>query len=105
MGHKKYYLPEFWVHFPRNQERFSMRFRLALRRPYAEWPIDAEGPDERAAQRNPSPSGPGQASYLSICGKELAAPYRSGESPSPREGVLQKNEDTFFSFKPSYNEG
>ena len=45
---------------------------------------------ERTAQRNPGPSGPGQASYLSICGQQLAAPYRSGESPSPRERVLQK---------------
>ena len=44
---------------------------------------------ERAARRNPGPSGPGQASYLSSCGKELAAPYRSGESPSFQEGVLQ----------------
>ncbi|MES2273055.1 MAG: hypothetical protein V4487_02555 [Chlamydiota bacterium] len=44
---------------------------------------------ERAAQRNPGPTGPGQASYLSIRGKELAAPYRSGETPSLQEGVLQ----------------
>ncbi|MES2272592.1 MAG: hypothetical protein V4487_00170 [Chlamydiota bacterium] len=44
---------------------------------------------ERAAQRNPGPSGSGQASSLSIRGKELAALYRSGESPSLQEGVLQ----------------
>lgn len=45
---------------------------------------------ERAARRNPGPSGPGQASYLLGCGKALAARYRSGESPSLEEGVLQK---------------
>lgn len=44
---------------------------------------------ERAARRNPTPSGVGQASYPSGCGKELAALYRSGESPSFEEGVLQ----------------
>ncbi|MES2272874.1 MAG: ankyrin repeat domain-containing protein [Chlamydiota bacterium] len=45
---------------------------------------------ERAAQRNPGPTGPGQASCLSICGKELGhPPYRSGETPSLQEGVLQ----------------
>jgi hypothetical protein len=44
---------------------------------------------ERTARRNPGPSGPGQASELSIRGKELAAPFRSGESPSLKEGVLQ----------------
>ncbi|MBX7067153.1 MAG: hypothetical protein K1X28_07975 [Parachlamydiales bacterium] len=56
---------------------------------------------ERAARRNLGPSGvptdasleevarPSQASYLSICSKELAAPYQSGESPSLQEGVLQ----------------
>jgi hypothetical protein len=49
---------------------------------------------ERAARRNPSPSRPpGQASCQSKCGKELAAPYRSGESPSFEEGVLQKHSD------------
>jgi hypothetical protein len=45
---------------------------------------------ERTARRNPGPLGSGQASYLIICGKELAAHYRSGESPSFQEGVLQK---------------
>ncbi|MES2272979.1 MAG: methyltransferase domain-containing protein [Chlamydiota bacterium] len=50
----------------------------------------AADPIERAAQRNPGPTGPGQASSLSICGKELAALYRSGETPSLQEGVLQK---------------
>jgi hypothetical protein len=44
---------------------------------------------ERAARRNPRPSGRGQASYQSSCGKELAAHFRSGESPSFEEGVLQ----------------
>jgi ATP-dependent exoDNAse (exonuclease V) beta subunit len=44
---------------------------------------------ERAARRNPGPSGPGQASYLSICGKEVAAPYQSGETPPFQGGVLQ----------------
>jgi hypothetical protein len=53
---------------------------------------------ERAARRNPGctrvhpageaqgrgPSGPGRASYLSGCGKELAVHFRSGESPSFR---------------------
>ena len=34
-------------------------------------------------------SGPSQASYLSVCGKELAAHYRGGESLSFQEGVLQ----------------
>lgn len=49
----------------------------------------SKSPIERAARRESGPLGPGQASYLSICGKELAAPYRSGESPSFQEGVLQ----------------
>ena len=31
-----------------------------------------------------------QASYLSVCGRELAVHYRSGESPSSQEGVLQR---------------
>ena len=44
---------------------------------------------ERAARRNLGPSGPSQASYQSVCGKELDAPFRSGESPSVQEGVLQ----------------
>ncbi|MES2273862.1 MAG: hypothetical protein V4487_06685, partial [Chlamydiota bacterium] len=47
--------------------------------------------DERAAQRNPGPTGPGQESYLFIRGKELGHPlYRSGESPSLQEEVLQR---------------
>src|SRR5688572_5438699 len=40
------------------------------------------------------------ASYLSNCGKELAAPYRSGESPSFEEGVLQNGQPS-FSWSPS----
>lgn len=48
----------------------------------------SKSPIERAARREPGPLGPGQASYLSICGKELPAPCRSGESPF-QEGVLQ----------------
>ncbi|MES2274009.1 MAG: hypothetical protein V4487_07440, partial [Chlamydiota bacterium] len=55
------------------------------------------GKIERAAQRNPGPTGPGQASYLSICGKELGhPPYRSGESPSLQEGVLQKHRVLYY---------
>jgi len=45
---------------------------------------------ERAARRDLGPLGPNQASYLSNCGKELATHYRSGESPSCKEGILQK---------------
>ncbi len=51
---------------------------------------------ERAARRNPGPSGLGQASYLSSCGKELAAQFRSGESPSLKEGVLQYVAELFL---------
>jgi len=45
---------------------------------------------ERAARLEAGPLGPAQASYLSICGKELATRDRSGESPSLPEGVLQR---------------
>ena len=44
---------------------------------------------ERAAQAYLGHSGPSQASYSTICGKELATHYRSGESSSFQEGVLQ----------------
>ncbi|MES2273897.1 MAG: hypothetical protein V4487_06865 [Chlamydiota bacterium] len=50
-------------------------------------------PLERAAQRNPGPTGPGQASSLSIRGKELAAPYRSGESPSCRKEFFKLKQE------------
>ncbi len=45
-------------------------------------------PYERAARRL-GPLEPSLASYHSICGKELDAPFRSGESLSFEEGVLQ----------------
>ena len=44
---------------------------------------------ERTARRNLGPSGPSQASYSTICGKELTTHYRSGESSSFQEEVLQ----------------
>ena len=64
---------------------------MAKRRPEFEPGLaDAEAVQlERAAQRNPGSSDLSQASYLSICGKKLAARFRSGESPSFQEGVLQ----------------
>ena len=49
---------------------------------------------ERAARPGPGPEGPEQASYLIICGKELVAPYRSEETPSLQEGVLQPLPDS-----------
>ena len=48
---------------------------------------------ERAARRNPGPSSLSQASYLSGCGKVLAAHYRSGESRPFQGRVLQNHEE------------